>query len=722
MKKFYFLFPIVCLLLTVAVFYYKSIFFGQIPAPTDTLVGLYHPWRDLYKTTNPRGVPFKNFLITDPIRQQIPWRKIALDQWKTGNLPAWNPYSFLGVPLAANIQTGAYQPLNVLFTIFKFPVAWSLLIILQSFFTAFFLYIYLRNLNVSALSAYVGAIVWAFCGFSIAWLTWGTIVWTAAFLPLLLYRIDRLCTVLKDKNESLISIGVASLWVGLSGVLMIVSGHAQIALYGFVVSILYGVYRFWGIANRMRVVLFTVISVSVLLFGSYMVWQPFVRFYLETSRSTPINLSGVAGWLLPPQHLLQFIAPDFFGNPATLNYWGAWNYGEFIGYIGIVPLVLAVSALFLGGVATFWSVILVISFVLMIESPLTHALYSMRIPIFSSLQPTRLMVLVDLSLAILSAFGLETLLAKKITRIHKSYAVISVLFLIVLSIILYLGKTTTDSLLIRNIVIARRNLVVPITLLISFGGLLWINRVVKRLGRRVLIGIIMVVSMIDLFRFGWKFTPFTPSDYFFPQTKIISFLQAQPKPFRIMSLDDRILPPNVNAYYGIESIEGYDPLYPKDYTAFLYGGDTGSKTTLQRIVTLHDLTNPAFPYLNVRYVLSLSDIDNPEFEKVFEEGETKVYQYMKALPRAYLDSQDNVSKREILLSEFVSITSYSDNALTIQTSSTVSGTLVVLNRYDAGWHALLDDMSVQVLKVKTLFQGVPITEGRHTIKLWYQAL
>ena len=57
---------------------------GKLPVPSDTLVGLYHPWRDLYRDTNPRGVPFKNFLITDPVRQQIPWRKIVIDQWKEG--------------------------------------------------------------------------------------------------------------------------------------------------------------------------------------------------------------------------------------------------------------------------------------------------------------------------------------------------------------------------------------------------------------------------------------------------------------------------------------------------------------------------------------------------------------------------------------------------------------------------------------------------------------
>ena len=84
--------------LLVGVFFWQTVFQGKLPVPSDTLVGLYHPWRDLYRDTNPRGVPFKNFLITDPVRQQIPWRKIVIDQWKEGIIPTWNPFNFFRKP------------------------------------------------------------------------------------------------------------------------------------------------------------------------------------------------------------------------------------------------------------------------------------------------------------------------------------------------------------------------------------------------------------------------------------------------------------------------------------------------------------------------------------------------------------------------------------------------------------------------------------------------
>ncbi len=57
----------ICLLIFimfVGIFFQSVIAEKKIPAPTDTLVGLYHPWRDLYAGNYPRGIPFKNFLIT----------------------------------------------------------------------------------------------------------------------------------------------------------------------------------------------------------------------------------------------------------------------------------------------------------------------------------------------------------------------------------------------------------------------------------------------------------------------------------------------------------------------------------------------------------------------------------------------------------------------------------------------------------------------------------
>ena len=129
-----------CFVLLVLVFFYKTVGFGKLPIPSDDLVGLYHPWRDAYAHTFQNGVPYKNFLITDPIRQQIPWRKQVIDALKEKRLPLWDATAFSGTPLLGNIQSGALYPLNVLFFVFPFEIAWTILIISQPLFAGIFLY------------------------------------------------------------------------------------------------------------------------------------------------------------------------------------------------------------------------------------------------------------------------------------------------------------------------------------------------------------------------------------------------------------------------------------------------------------------------------------------------------------------------------------------------------------------------------------------------------
>src|SRR5437870_2093187 len=75
MKKFI---PIIFIFAIVLLFF-KPLFIQKLlPVPSDTIVALYYPFRDLYAKNYQNGVPFKNFLITDPVRQQYPWRSLSI--------------------------------------------------------------------------------------------------------------------------------------------------------------------------------------------------------------------------------------------------------------------------------------------------------------------------------------------------------------------------------------------------------------------------------------------------------------------------------------------------------------------------------------------------------------------------------------------------------------------------------------------------------------------
>jgi hypothetical protein len=326
----------------VLAFFYRTLIWQSVPVPADALVGLYHPGRDAFSSEYPRGVPYKNFLITDPVRQMIPWRKTVIDAIRQGKYPGWNPYTQAGTPLASNIQAAAFYPFNMIFLLLPFLTSWTMLIILQPVLSVLFSYFFLRNLGVMRLSAAVGSFAWAFSGFSIAWMTWGTIVHAALWLPLALLAVDRLR---KKSNKGITGVLWASaLAVSLS--MSFLAGHAQTTLYVFLLVAAYIVRSLFSL-DRVNAGSYAA-KIGIAACGVALItapqWLAFIPAYLSSPRAVDTALWTQSGWFVPWHHLIQFLAPDYFGNPATLNYWGVWNYGEFLGYTGIAALILAVSA------------------------------------------------------------------------------------------------------------------------------------------------------------------------------------------------------------------------------------------------------------------------------------------------------------------------------------------------------------------------------------------
>lgn len=740
--------------LLVGVFFYPTLIQRKLPVPADSLVGLYHPWRDLYAKDYPRGIPFKNFLITDPVRQQIPWRKIISEQWKDNNLPIWNPYNFSGTPLAGNIQAAAFYPFNLLFLLFNFPVAWTLLIILEPLLSGLFFYFYLRSLRLDYLVSFFGAVVWSFSGFSIAWLTWGTIVHASMWLPLALLAIEK---ILSDKPTKVIW-WLILLTASISFAFF--AGHVQVAGYIFILSCIYALFK---LSSRFiwRNLLFLGLSLAMIILVTTIQWLPLLRLILVSSRVEDLANWLKPGWFLPWQNLVQFIVPDFFGNPTTLNYWGIWNYGEFVGYLGIIPFVFAFLALARkkDNRTWFWLGVVFVVLAFMLPTPLAKLPYSLKIPILSSLQPTRLMVLLDFSLVVLACLGFSQWLERREKRdwwiLVLAGCIVTALWLMV-----SFGRLViVDKLLIANLEIAKRNLILPTLILAASAVIVFGFEKIRKtkVVRGGVVAAVLAITVFDLFRFGWKFTPFSDSQYFFPETPSIRFLETLPKPFRVMSLDKRILPPNSASFYGIESIEGYDPLILLRYEELAAASERARPDIrppfgFNRIVTFNNLDSPLFSLFNARYVLSLTDLDKPYLKKVFQEGETRVYENLRSLARAFLTNQviTETNKDKIIKimfdpafdpgkvavvegspeiresppadSEYVKIVDYRAASMVLSAQTQLPRFLVIVNSFNACWQATVDQMPSKLYRTDYLFLGLAVPSGSHTIVLTCQSL
>jgi len=214
----------------VSLFFYPLFFQGKLPIPADTIVGLYHPFRDLYSAEYPNGIPFKNFLITDPVRQQIPWRFISLEIIKEKELPLWNPYAFSGYPLLGNFQSAVFNPLNIFILLLPFWLGWTIIVFLQPILAALFMFYYLAYLRLTKIASFLGGVTFAFSGFMIAWLEWGTLGYVLAFVPLILLSMEHLIKQWTRRWAAVFT---------LSAIIQVFSGHLQVWFYTFILINLY---------------------------------------------------------------------------------------------------------------------------------------------------------------------------------------------------------------------------------------------------------------------------------------------------------------------------------------------------------------------------------------------------------------------------------------------------------------------------------------------------
>lgn len=743
------------LLLTIfviSIFFSQLLFKNLLPIPSDTIVGLYYPFRDLYSETNPNGIPFKNFLITDPVRQIIPWKVTVIESISNLKLPIWNPYEMTGKPLIGNFQSGAFYPLNILLFVKPFYLSWSLFILLQVFLSGIFMYFYLNNFKLDKKAILFGVVAFCFSGFFTSWFEWGNIVHTALWLPLVLLSIDKILT-----KKAVKKLFVWDFVFIAAMVFSFFAGHLQIFIYLFIFSFIYFIARWiqYGF-NKFSLFWFLGLYILVLLLTAVQ-WISSLNFILISARSVDQAEWAKAGWFIPWQHLVQFIVPDFFGNPTTLNYWGTWNYAELIGYVGVAPFIFAMLCMYtrIDRKTFFFGTLFFTSLFFALPTYFAKIPYILNVPFLASSQPTRLLFITCFSLSILAALGLDYFL-KNYINLKKHMLILFVILLIVFSSLWFFVLYAYHYFPISpdQAFVAKRNLLFPTILFVSSYFFVFLFFVLRSKKKYIILltVIILAILIFDMYRFFIKFNSFTDKKYFFPTTNIINYLKKDKGVFRIASNDSRILPPNFATYYKLQSIEGYDPLYLLSYAELIAASERGKPEInppfgFNRIITPHNIDSKIIDLLNVKYVLSLTELKANKLKKVFADKQTSIYENKNAFDRTFFveniiiekDKQEVIEKMFVLdlkktavvqastlrnkkysLGKAV-ITEYNENDIVIDTENEGEGFLVLTDAYYPTWRAKIDGKMVTVYKTNYTFRGIVVPKGKHKI-LFYTSL
>src|SRR3989344_1838676 len=397
MRKFIVRFwPLAAIFMIVAIFFYPVWLQNKIPLPADFVIGTYYPWLDYKWGGYGAGVPVKNPITTDVVSFIFPMQMLSIDLLKQGIIPLWNENILTGTPLLANFQGAPFSPTNILFFLLPKLDAWSLQIIFQPFLAALSTFLLLRQFNLSKTASVFGGLSFAFAGFNIIWMQWNGHALTAAFFPLIFLL------VLKWLKEPKLIWGVL---FSICFALQIFSGYPQIILYemlGILVVCLFNL-------NLKKITdLGFFILLGIGLAGIQII--PALELLRLSQRSVEdvLNVSAFLPW----QYLITFLAPDYFGNHATMNFWGEGDYTLVTGFSGVVTIFLATVALL--GKKRNLNVLLALSFIglallISLPNPLSILLKESGLLGLQAASAHRSLVLSNLGFAILAAFGFEML-------------------------------------------------------------------------------------------------------------------------------------------------------------------------------------------------------------------------------------------------------------------------------------------------------------------------
>lgn len=702
-KKYY---PIFVIIAIIVAYYWKVFLKGYVPFPGDLLVGAYFPWlHEKWGTT--AGVPIRNPLISDVFSQFFIWKSLIADSYRNLGFPLWNPYSYFGYPLLANFHSGALNPANILFILFGDIRGWSLYVIFQRILAGFSMFLFLKEIRKKQGPALIGALAYSMSPLMTTWSQFGTLGYSMAWLPLMFFSIHK--ANFSNKVNYLLLIPVLVF-------LLVTAGQFQALFFGLFLSCLYFLYTFNRKHSVKRIAHFCVVVLLGIAISAVQLF-PTIDYLGNSIRNFDNYAQNVEYGLMPFSQLLTFFIPDFFGNPATGNYFGFFNYHETVIFSGVLAsFTLIYSLLSYKNLKSdkFFFIVFLLTIFLLFKNPVSAAIYEYKIPFISTAVAGRF--------AIISTFCISVLASRFVEK--YKFTLISLLAYLTIFIssliLLYIGKNTAHAgdEYFNMVKISLRNIIFP--LLIAF--MLFSVTFFKK--TRLFVPFVILILIADLFRFGWKYEPQVSASYLFPSMPAIEFLKSQEGEFRIEREKGPILPPNTWSYYKIHSPSGYDPMAPKEATQYYFSTYNHSDNVFSRYAEADYFDAVLMGKDNVKYLLLLNrnekgefgrggEYFNPNFvikdwKKVYSGDDIAVFENRYFTPRVEIfDGR-------------ASVISYSPGNVKVGYSADADTELVLKDNFLPGWQAFVNGEKIEISVYNDIFQKISVKKGDGFVSFTYK--
>ena len=612
----------------------------------------------------------------DLAQQVLPWFEIEARMVHGGHLPLWDPSFWCGQPLLGQMQPGAAFPLNwMLFAlpldaaghIARASLEWYFVIIHAL--AAVFAFLLCRDLGRSRGASVIAGMFFALGGY-IGHTGWPQMLNGAIWAPLVLLFVLRIMRAYRP--------ALSGVWAGVFLGFAWLSGHHEAPLY---LSFMALFLCLWRRAFGPAIVLFTfafgVGALQILPAYEYgrlatrfgapggFQWNQFVPYAVHAMYS--LSPAGIAGILFP-----------------TLR-------SDLVVFAGVIALALGIA-----GALENWSVesvrvasvtaIAGLLYALGGSNVIQGAVYAVLPQLNRARHPESAILIFDVGLAVLVAFGVDSLgaVAARLTKVLGAFGVA--------------GLGVISALSMADLLKADPLVAMAPFVALLFAALLWASsRGLKSTAVMVSMGLLLAIELGSPLAYYIVDKGDRSRTVFLERMEsnqdVAAFLKRQPGPFRILS-ESPDVPANWAGMNGLETIHGY------------LGGVTNN-------IIKFDTDNPKNQQmLGVRYRIGTEPPKVVPAVEVFRGGSgLRVYRDDAAFPRAWMEYEGPCAGDEVR---------YRDGNAQVKTGC--GGTLVISETWFPGWRAWVDGKATSVLQVHGALQGVAVPAGAHTIEVRYRPL
>jgi hypothetical protein len=602
------------------------LFGGKLLLPLDGLRGA-TPFQRL-APTRPHG----NFLQGDLIQLVTPSLAVVRAAWAEGRWPLWNARVGAGMPLLADPQAQAFQPLVFLATPLPLARAAGVTAALRVLVALVFSFLWMRRQGLGEPAALAGSLAYGLGGFLLLWVGW-PIANPAALLPLVLYAVARCDEPGRRRDGLLLAVAALALLVG---------GHPETIAYVLIVSLLFLLDRVrrrprglrWALFRRAGTALLVAVAVAA------PAWLPFLEYLPKTMRWAALTSPNTfpspgeggregSGEGLGVRALslrwLPLVAPNAYGNSRYAYYWGLSNTNEDAsGFVGTATLL---AALLVIGRRRFPQETLALGIAAL-------CLLLLAVPLGSR----RLLLPFSFCTAYLGACGLERF---RLGEIRRRSLLIAALGLGAVLVWGYLTHPAPGD--PRLLEVFRRGWLswqlrfLALAVLLLLVAVSW-----QRRGRSLAVTGVATAIAAELLLLHLPANPPMPRRLAFPVPDALGFLwgatggnvRAGPG-FRVAALGPA-LPPNLASLYDLTDARVYNPMAPQAYverTAPITVGWRGeiplwgnpNHRLYGRLAVLFLLTDPG-------------TLLPPPFERLYAGVDGAVWKLRDAQPRLFLQA------------------------------------------------------------------------------------